>query len=101
MNSNTKFYVPKETVKMLKKAGYPDDTPTYHEVVDWFEKHGIYIAVNMMFDDNTVKKVYYSAECFIGDDDYALDEYSSREKALNSAFVAVLENYEFDLENQN
>ena len=97
---NSKFYVPKETVKMLKKTGYPDDTPTYHEVVDWFEKHNIYITTSITFDDDT-ERVYYSAECFINDDDYALDEYPSREDALNSAFVAVLENYEFDIENQN
>lgn len=98
---DSKFYVPKETVEMLKKAGYPDDTPTYHEVVDWFEKHGIYITINTMFNFEDAKRVYYWAECLVPDDDYALEEYSTREEALNSAFIAVLENYEFNIENQN
>ena len=116
---NAKFFVPYETAKALKAAGYPQNdsdyvyyngellprlmstneagfiaSPTYHEAVDWLEGKGVLIDCTCGYDYDTKKEWY---RCFVIQRERRLeDKYISkvaptREEALNAAILAALE----------
>jgi hypothetical protein len=90
---DNKFYVPQETARRLKEAGYPveQDAPiTYHEAVDWLENN--WIQFNMYRDRWT--KIY---SVFINYPNGGLAwkdgklHSSSREQALNECILEAIE----------
>lgn len=112
---NAKFYVPFETAKLLKKAGYPqsgsdmyydlsnnltpdngfipidDDVcaaaPAYCEVLDWLTlSKEIYIDVNCVS-----KHRWYCYTRYNHGKSESTCLYSTREEAINSAIVETLE----------
>ena len=85
---DNKFYVPFNTAKRLKEAGYPveQDAPvTYNEAVDWLENKGYYVCT-LHFEQGwsaIVNMVYVNKQ-----------RYASRENALRLAIKYVLDKME-------
>lgn len=101
---DNKFYVPQETAKRLKEAGYPvkQDAPiTYHEAVDWLESKGLYIdcCVFLWHGYGTMEyEMRYTAHGFVYlpqihsiKDGYQTSTYDSREEALDEAIITAID----------
>lgn len=82
---DNKFYVPQETARRLKEAGYPieQDAPiTYHEALSWLESKGYYVCT-LHFEQG------WSA--IVNTEYVNKQRYASREGALRLAIKYVLD----------
>lgn len=113
-----KFYVPFETAKMLRKAGYPqsgsdmyydlsgnltpdngflpinDDVcpaaPAYCEVLDWLVSQRV--AVITTNANDTMRGLRWYCDILLSDGDtIRTEEYVTREESINSAIIGALE----------
>ena len=91
---DNKFYVPQETARRLKEAGYPgeQDAPiTYHEALSWLENNlgtEIYLTYARGGD-----MFFCNIKCSDGECWYDIDtiSYITKQAALNAAILKVLE----------
>ena len=110
MKMKKKFFVPSETARALKAAGYNEKcdyyylfglpfffkcyaAPTYHEVVDWLEEKGIIVIADLNMTSNGVTDkwvgMWWSSNKKQKNGTYYC--YNTREEALNAAILAALE----------
>ena len=92
---DNKIYVPSKFIKRLKDAGFQIGKPTYHELLDWLEnKKNTYVDTSLRFKrDAKTKKVVGVFHCLLHCPEklYYLNEYPTREKALDSMIKRFLE----------